>query len=85
MVSTIRFRSFKDLKLNWRTGAFIAVAIGSTAYVAMRYHPSVALVWLLTSYIVIGIVEAVFHIAQAIRHRGEPKADDEPPTRPSVP
>ncbi len=81
MVSTIRFRSFKDLKLNWRTGAFIAVAIGSTAYVAMRYHPSVALVWLLTSYILIGIIEAVFHIAQRIRRRGAGvKVEDEPPT-----
>lgn len=84
MVSTIRFRSFKDVKLSWRTGAFVAATIGSTAYVAMRFHPSVALVWLLTCYIVIGILEAVFHIAQAIRHRGSAKADDEHPTGSSV-
>jgi hypothetical protein len=45
----------------------------------------VALVWLLTCYIVIGIVEAVFHIAVAIRHRGDPKAEEDTPTRPSVP
>jgi len=71
MVSTIRFRSFKDLRLNWRTGAFIVLAVGSTAFVAIRFHPSVALVWLLTCYILIGIVEAVFHIAQQIRRRGQ--------------
>jgi len=85
MVSTIRFRSFKDVKLSWRTGAFVAVTIGSTGYVAMRFHPSVALVWLLTCYIVIGIIEAIFHITQSIRHRGSSKADDEKPTDPSVP
>jgi CDP-diacylglycerol--serine O-phosphatidyltransferase len=59
MVSTVRFRSFKDLKLSARTVAFVTFAVGSTAFLALRYHASIALVWLLASYVLIGIVETV--------------------------
>src|SRR5689334_7675962 len=44
MVSTIRFRSFKDIRLNWRTALFVVVAIGSTAFVALRFHVRYALI-----------------------------------------
>lgn len=64
MVSNIRFRSFKDLRLSWRTVALVALAIGSSVAIAMRFHPSFALVWLLTSYILIGIVEALFNLSR---------------------
>lgn len=65
MVSTIKFRSFKDLKLSVRTVLFVAVALGSSLFIALRFHVSFALVWLLASYIVIGLVEAVFNISRA--------------------
>ncbi len=60
MVSTIPFRSFKDLRLSWRSALFISVALGSTAVIAFRYHPSLAFVWLLSAYLVIGILEGLF-------------------------
>ena len=60
MVSSIPFRSFKDLRLSWRSALFIAVALGSTAVIAVRYHPSLAFVWLLSAYVVIGILEGLF-------------------------
>jgi CDP-diacylglycerol--serine O-phosphatidyltransferase len=65
MVSTIKFRSFKDLELSWRTVSFVAVALGSSVAIAVAYHASVALVWLLTSYIAIGIFEAIFDLSRA--------------------
>lgn len=69
MVSTIRFRSFKDLKLSWRTGLFVLVALTSTAYVAFRYRPELALVWLLVAYVAIGIAESILRLARQLRRR----------------
>jgi len=60
MVSTIRFRSFTDVKLSWRTALFALLAVGSTVFVALEAHPSVALVWLLGAYVLMGLLEAVF-------------------------
>jgi CDP-diacylglycerol--serine O-phosphatidyltransferase len=68
MVSAMPFRSFKDLKLNLRTVAFMSVAIGVTVWIALKIHPSMALVWLLAAYVIIGIVEsliALMHKARA--------------------
>lgn len=67
MVSTIRFRSFKDIKLSWRTLFFVLFAIGSTIFVAWRYHMSFALVWLLATYIVIAIVESLLSLGSRAR------------------
>ncbi|MFO0696595.1 MAG: CDP-diacylglycerol--serine O-phosphatidyltransferase [Polyangiales bacterium] len=76
MVSTIRFRSFKDLKLSWRTGVLVALAIGSTVFVAVRFHPSMALVWLVASYVTIGLVEAILRIARRLSGHEEPKESE---------
>lgn len=64
MVSSVKFRSFKDLRLSWRTVSFVALAIASSAFIAVQFHISFALVWLLGSYIVIGIVEALFNLSR---------------------
>lgn len=70
MVSTVRFRSFKDLKISWRTITFAVIAIGSTVFIAFRFHISFALVWFLTGYIFIGIIEALFRLSR--RATGRP-------------
>ena len=75
MVSTIRFRSFKDIRLGWRTLAFVAVAIGSTIFVAMRFHAAFALVWLLASYVAIALLETALRVARQVRDRAR---DPEP-------
>lgn len=59
-VSTIRFRSFKDLKLNSRTVALVFFAVGSSAVVSMQTTPSFVLVWLLSLYVLIGVAETLF-------------------------
>lgn len=78
MVSTIRFRSFKDLRLNLRTAVFVGFAVASTAFVALTTKPAFALVWLVTSYVVIGLAEAIFSIStrtlRRARRRGETEA-----------
>jgi CDP-diacylglycerol--serine O-phosphatidyltransferase len=77
MVSTIRFRSFKDMRLNLRTAVFVAFAVGSTAFIALRFKPAFALVWLLTSYVAIGLAEAILSLSartlRRARHQPEPE------------
>ena len=74
MVSTIRFRSFKDVRLTHRTVPLLVLALGSTVFVALRFHVSIALVWLLGSYILIGLVEMFVRMVR--RERGESESDD---------
>jgi CDP-diacylglycerol--serine O-phosphatidyltransferase len=63
MVSTIRFRSFKDLKLSLSTVVFVLLGVSSTAFIALWLKPAFALVWLLTSYVVIGLAEAFLSLS----------------------
>lgn len=84
MVSTVKFRSFKDVRLSWRTFLFIALALGSSTVIAVRFHVSFALVWLLSSYIAIGLAESILRLSRrAVRRRAvvpvvvQP-TDDEP-------
>ena len=67
MVSAMPFRSFKDLRLNVRTVLFIAVALGVTVWIALKVHPSMALVWLLAAYVIIGIVESLIVLMNKAR------------------
>lgn len=59
MVSSMPFRSFKDIKLSWRTVVFISLALGTSAWITLRYHLSLALVWLLVTYVAIGVIESI--------------------------
>lgn len=73
MVSTIKFRSFKDLRLNWRTLLLVVSAVGSSAAVAILFHPSFALVWMLGSYLAIGVAEGLFNLSlRGMRRRARP-------------
>jgi len=75
MVSTIKFRSFKDLKLNARTFLLVAFAVGSSAVVSLKTKPAFVLVWLLSFYVVIGLVETIFQILTRRRHHDEAAQD----------
>jgi CDP-diacylglycerol--serine O-phosphatidyltransferase len=57
MVSTIRFRSFKDLRLNARSVGLVLFAVLSSAVVSLQTKPAFVLVWLLSFYVIIGVVE----------------------------
>src|SRR5580700_3722435 len=61
-VSTIKFRSFKDLKLNARSVALVFFAVGSSAIVSLQTKPAFVLVWLLSFYVIIGLVENVLSL-----------------------
>lgn len=62
MVSTIRFRSFKDLKPNARTIGLVLFAVASSAVVSLQTKPAFVLVWLLGFYVVIGLAESMIAV-----------------------
>lgn len=62
MVSTIRFRSFKDLKLNARTIGLVLFALVSSVVVSLKTKPAFVLVWLLGFYVLIGLVETMIAV-----------------------
>lgn len=89
MVSTIRFRSFKDLKLNARSIALVTFALGSSLAVSIKTKPAFVLVWLLSFYVVIGLVETMIALPRE-RARRRREAAPAPATatateRPSTP
>ena len=69
MVSTVRFRSFKDLRANGRTIGLVLFGVMSSVGIAMRTRPAFVLVWLLGIYVAIGLVETVVGLPRAVRRR----------------
>ncbi len=69
MVSTIRFRSFKDVKINVRTVLLVLFAVGSSAAISVKLKPQFVLVWLLGFYILLGIFESIYQLPGRIRER----------------
>jgi CDP-diacylglycerol--serine O-phosphatidyltransferase len=69
MVSTVRFRSFKDLKLNAGSAALVVFVVASSAVVSLQTRPAFVLLWLLACYVFIGIGEAVVSIPRRKRER----------------
>jgi CDP-diacylglycerol---serine O-phosphatidyltransferase len=63
MVSTVKFRSFKDLKLNTGTVLFVLFVIASSVFVWQRLKPAFVLVWLLAFYVTVGLVETLRELA----------------------
>jgi CDP-diacylglycerol--serine O-phosphatidyltransferase len=83
MVSSVRFRSFKDLQLNTGTVLLVLFVIGSSAFVWQRFTPQFVLVWLLSFYIFIGIVESLRMIGHRLIHGPASPRDSLPPVQPS--
>jgi len=67
MVSNVKFRSFKDLKLNPATVLFVLFVIGSSAFVWQRFRPQFVLLWLLAFYVLVGLVESARAVALRLR------------------
>src|SRR5690606_2127623 len=82
MVSNVRFRSFKDLKLNTATVLLVLFVIGSSAFVWQRFKPQFVLVWLLSFYVLIGLVESARALAARLRAGSSARRDSLPPAHP---
>ena len=67
MVSTIRFRSFKDIKLNVGTARFVGFVVGSSVVVSTQTGAVFVLLWLLGCYVMLGIWESLCHLPGRLR------------------
>jgi CDP-diacylglycerol---serine O-phosphatidyltransferase len=76
MVSTIKFRSFKDLRLSWRTASLVLLAVGTGVMMAVKLHVAFALGWMLTSYVAIGLFETLIGLSRRLRSRNTLVASD---------
>lgn len=76
MVSSVKFRSFKDLRLNTGTAVLILFVIGSSAFVWRMTKPQFVLVWLLSFYIFIGLVDTIRGLTDRIRRARSSRQDD---------
>ncbi|WP_437875437.1 CDP-diacylglycerol--serine O-phosphatidyltransferase [Sorangium sp. So ce513] len=74
MVSTIRFRSFKDVRLDGRAALWIAFALGSSAMASARWAPGVVVAGLTGAYVLLGVGEALWRLS---RTRARSRAHDE--------
>jgi CDP-diacylglycerol--serine O-phosphatidyltransferase len=75
MVSNVRFRSFKDLRLNTGTIFLVVFVVGSSAFVWRQFKPQFVLVWLLSFYVLIGLIETLKELAVKISHGNDNAAD----------
>ena len=85
MVSTVRFRSFKEIRLNARTVLLVAFAVGSSAVISYKSEPQFVLVWLLGCYILLGIVESLWQLPGRLRDRAALARDGGRPSKPPAP
>jgi CDP-diacylglycerol--serine O-phosphatidyltransferase len=76
MVSTIRFRSLKDLRMSWRTLLLVGFALGSSIVLALKLHIAFALGWLLVSYVAIGLVESILSAARKLSKRMDRESEN---------
>lgn len=92
MVSNVRFRSFKDLRLSSSTLLLVFFAIVSSIGVWQFTKPPFVLLWLLGCYVLLGLFEGVRDLLTPLRRRGtcppspgELLADDLPNAPPNAP
>ena len=60
MVSTVRFRSFKDTRLSARSALLVAFVVASSVLIGTQLRPALVLVWVLMSYVALGVVETLW-------------------------
>src|SRR5262244_1150094 len=71
MVSTLRYRTFKDIRLNRRTLSIFMVVCLSGVLVATRIHPSYVLVVYFGAYLLLGFVESGLLLGRHLSERRE--------------
>jgi CDP-diacylglycerol--serine O-phosphatidyltransferase len=79
MVSTIQFRSFKDIRLNLRTGLLVAFVIASSIVISTQMQPAFVLIWLLGVYVLLGIFESLWQLPTKLRAATLPRDSKAPP------
>lgn len=66
MVSPIQFRSFKDLRPNLPTAVLLGLVAASSGLLAYFVRPSIVLIYLLSCYVALGLVEALIGLSKRL-------------------
>lgn len=69
MISNVRFRSFKQVRLDLPTVLLMTFVIGSSVGVAAGVGPSVVLLWLAIVYVSMGFIESALGFPKRYRER----------------
>jgi CDP-diacylglycerol---serine O-phosphatidyltransferase len=69
MVSTIRYRTFKDLKLSPRAVLVFMFILAGGALIATLLHPAWLLVGIFSLYLLSGMVESVVMLGRALKEK----------------
>lgn len=83
MVSTIRFRSFKEMRFNAMTALLVTFVVFSSVFVSVKMHPAFVLLWLLACYLSLGVVESLLQLPRSLRQAAVAR-DSSPPPAPTV-
>lgn len=83
MVSTIRFRSFKELRFNAMTALLVTFIVLSSVFVSVKMHPAFVLLWLLGCYLSLGVLESLWQLPRRLRQAAVAR-DSSPPPAPSA-
>ncbi|NUP11560.1 MAG: CDP-diacylglycerol--serine O-phosphatidyltransferase [Polyangiaceae bacterium] len=75
MVSNVEFRTFKDVRLNMRSAAFVGFAILSSTIISTQMKPHFVLVWLLGFYVLMGVFETLWRLPGRLRERSARRAE----------
>jgi CDP-diacylglycerol---serine O-phosphatidyltransferase len=60
MVSTVRYRTFKDLRLSRRSALILMLVLASGVIISTRFHPAYVLVAYSFAYLAFGLLESAF-------------------------
>jgi CDP-diacylglycerol--serine O-phosphatidyltransferase len=78
MVSTVRYRTFKDVRLSPKSATVFAVLLVGGVIIATRFHPSYILVAYFSVYLALGLIESGVLLGNHLmRKKTAPAAEDE--------
>ncbi|WNG39495.1 CDP-diacylglycerol--serine O-phosphatidyltransferase [Archangium minus] len=66
MVSTVRYRTFKDLRLSPRSAFVLMLVLASGVIIGTRFHPAYVLVAYSFAYLAFGLIESAFGVRKRL-------------------
>ncbi len=66
MVSTVRYRTFKDLKLSRKSAAAFMFVLALGVVIATQFHPAWVLVAYFSAYLLFGLFESVLMLRRYV-------------------
>jgi len=90
MISNVRYRTFKDLRLSGKAIALIASVLLTLAILAALVNPALALLTLFAAYVIVGLFEEIIFFRRRRREKNSalppaPSADAPPPRKEDSP